>query len=341
MKKVQNPRSQISLRTPGIKTGKNFFRWLRARVYGGALILGYHRVSSSSGVLDEVCVSPENFAEHLHELRKYTHPIRLSELAQHLKDGCLPDKSIAVTFDDGYADNLYIAKPLLEKYEIPATVFICTGYTGKEFWWDELERLIMSSRAELSALCLEVGNGQFVWDRAEVHPEVNLDDRRKFCRMLYNFLLVLDIEEQTQAMNIIRNWSGVSSGETTARAMTHDELLQLANGGLIELGVHTRHHPMLPQLSLERQREEIRSSKRDLETLLGEKVAGFSYPNGQLTADTKQLVRELDFSYACTSLHDVVRPGSDVYELTRFWQQDVDGNRFVKTLNRWMSMKLQ
>ena len=54
----------------------------------------------------------------------------------------------------------------------------------------------------------------------------------------------------------------------------------------------------------------------------------------------KRLVRELGFNYACTSLHDVVRPGSDVYELTRFWQQDVDGEGFVKGLNRWMNMKV-
>ncbi len=86
------------MRIPGIKTGKNFFRWLRAQVYGGSLLLGYHRISSSLGALDEACVSPENFAEHLHELRKRTHPIRLSELVQHLKDGSLPDKSIAVSY---------------------------------------------------------------------------------------------------------------------------------------------------------------------------------------------------------------------------------------------------
>lgn len=340
MKTDQNPRGQISARIPGIKTGKNFFRWLRAQVYGGALILGYHRIGSSSGVFDEVCVSPENFAKHLHELRKNTHPIQLSKLVQHLNDGSLPSKSIAVTFDDGYADNLYTAKPLLEKYEIPATVFICTGYTGKEFWWDELERLVISSRADLNALYLEVGNRQFVWDQVEVDPEANPEDRQKFCRKLYNFLLPLDSEEQTQAMKSIRNWSDALSVETTARAMTQDELLQLANGGLIELGAHTKHHPMLPQLSLERQRAEIESSKKELETLLNKKIAGFSYPNGRATLEAKRLVRELDFTYACTSLHDVVRPGIDLYELTRFWQKDVDGERFMKRLNRWMSMKV-
>jgi peptidoglycan/xylan/chitin deacetylase (PgdA/CDA1 family) len=121
--------------------------------------------------------------------------------------------------------------------------------------------------------------------------------------------------------------------------MNEDELLRLADGGLIELGAHTRHHPMLPQLSIARQRDEIQSSKKDLEALVGKKVAGFSYPNGHASLESKRLVREMDFAYACTSLHDVVGPRSDLYELTRFWQQDVDGERFVKQLNKWISMK--
>jgi peptidoglycan/xylan/chitin deacetylase (PgdA/CDA1 family) len=329
------------MRIPGIKTGKTFYRWLRAQIYGGALILGYHRISSSPRVLDEGCVSPDNFAEHLHELRKGTHPIRLSELVQHLKDGSLPDKSIAVTFDDGYADNLYTAKPLLEKYEIPATVFICTGYMGKEFWWDELERLVTGSQTDLHSLHLQAGGKRFEWHETNVSSEPGEPAlRHEFRLALYQFLLSLDVEDQNQAMGLIRSWSGVSSPvDSTPRAMSEEELLRLVDGGLIELGAHTRHHPMLPQLSFERQREEIQSSKKDLETLLSKKISGFSYPNGRATVDAKRLVREMDFAYACTSLHDVVGPGSDLYELTRFWQQDADGERFLKRLNRWMSMK--
>ena len=330
------------MRIPGIKTGKNLFRWLRAQVYAGALILGYHRIGTSPEALAENCVSPENFADQLHEIRKHTHPVRLSGLVQHLKDASLPQKAIAITFDDGYADNLYIAKPLLEKYEIPATVFICTGYLGKEFWWDELERLVTCSQTDLRTLHLQVGGKQFEWHETNVTLEDGQPAlRHGFYRALNQFLLSLDVEDQNHAMGLIRNWSDASSpGISTPRAMSEQELLQLVDGGLIELGAHTRHHPMLPQLSFERQKDEIASSKQDLETLLSEKIAGFSYPNGRATMAAKQLVRETDFTYACTSLHDVVRPGSDLYELTRFWQQDVDGEMFVKRLNRWMNMKV-
>lgn len=328
------------MRLPGVKTAKKFSRWLRARVLGGALILGYHRISALEDDSDEVCVSPENFADHMEALRKYACPISLSKLVQSLKQNVLPPKSVAITFDDGYADNLYIAKPILQKFEIPATVFVCTGYIGKEFWWNELERLVNRSRTDLHTLHLQAGEKQFKWHKKKVSRDPGQPaTREEFRRALYHYLLSLDIKDQNDAMGVIRNWSDVSSpGISTPRAMSEEELIRLADGGLIEVGAHTSHHPMLPQLSLERQKEEIQSSKRDLEALLSEQIVGFSYPNGLATVDTKQLVQEIGFTYACTSLHDVVRPGSDVYELTRFWQPDVDGDRFVKGLHRWMSM---
>jgi peptidoglycan/xylan/chitin deacetylase (PgdA/CDA1 family) len=315
-------------------------RWAQARVLGGALILGYHRISATGDDVYGICVSPENFASQMESLRRHAQPISLSRLVQNLQEGSLPPNSVAVTFDDGYVDNLYSAKPILEKYEIPATVFICTGYAGREFWWDELHRLVISSRADPRTLRLKLGETQFKWEppyrssEAE-DPEV----RRQFRRSLYHFLLSLDVADQTRAMDAIRIWSGFSSDGTYApRAMSKDEVLQFANGGLIEVGAHTRHHPMLHQLSLERQKDEIGTSKRELEALLGNPVRGFAYPNGRANTEAKWIVREAGFEYACTSLNDLVRPGSDMYELTRFWQKDVDGESFVKGLNRWMRL---
>ena len=330
------------MRLPGAKTARQFSRWLRARLLGGALILGYHRISAVQDDFHQVCVSPENFDRHMKALREFAQPISLSKLVQNLKQKTLSPKSVAVTFDDGYVDNLHVARSILEKYEIPATVFICTGYMGKEFWWDELERLVTGSQTDAHMLHLQVGEKQFEWQKANVSPEEEQSSLREdFCRALYHFLLSLDIEDQNQAMGEIRHWSDVSSpGISTTRAMNEEELLRLVEGGLIELGAHTRHHPILPQLSFKRQEEEIQSSKRELEALLNKRIEGFSYPNGRATADAKRIVREMGFIYACTSMHDVVRPGSDIYELTRFWQQDVDGETFVKSLNRWMSLQI-
>ncbi len=326
------------MRIPGAKTARIFSRWLLARTLGGALILGYHRVARPTLDLYGVCVSPEHFAEHLSALRKWANPIRLSTLVQHLEDGSLPPRSVAVTFDDGYADTLYHARPLLEAYEIPATVFVSTGYAGREFWWDELNRLVMTSQADLRELRLEAPNIHMPRTGAD-HPD-HASVRRHFIQELYNLLLPLDVDDLHLAMDAVRTWSGLSpSGDAEARAMSMDELLTLAGHELIEIGSHTPNHLFLPGLTPERQRQEVVAGKQDLETLLGRPVTGFSYPNGRSTEETRQIVRYAGFGYACTSLHNVVRPGVDLYDLTRFWQQDVDGDKFISGLNLWMKTR--
>ncbi len=326
------------MRIPGAKTAKTLSRWLQARIIGGGVILGYHRIADVARDDYMISVSPRHFDEQMEALNKYANPIQLSVMVKHLKAGSLPPRSVAVTFDDGYADVFYQAKPVLEKYNVPATVFVCTGYTGEEFWWDELDRLIISTEAELSTLRLQVGKNSFIWNQHQMmHRAKNLDVRRKFCHMLYHFLLPLDVGEQQHAMNIIRSWSGVSSdNRSSSRTMKQAELLQLTESGLIDLGSHTQHHPLLPLLSLERQREEIVLSKQDLEELLGRQVDGFTYPNGRATKAAKQIVYEAGFAFACTSQNNVVRGQSDLHELPRFWPKNVDGNQFMRYMKSWM-----
>jgi peptidoglycan/xylan/chitin deacetylase (PgdA/CDA1 family) len=291
----------------------------------------------------DVCVSPEHFAEQLEVLRKHTRPVPLSQLVRNLRDGSLLPRSVAVTFDDGYIDNFHQARPLLEKYEIPVTVFICSGYAGREFWWDEADRRVMASGADLYALRLQLGERLFQWDPLPLRPDaVNSEEpsrRRRFSQELYRFLIELDVLDLNKAMETIRTWSGLpDNGAMTARVLNPEEIRQFGDSGIVELGSHTRNHLMLPQLPLQRQREEILWGKRDLEAWLGRPVESFAYPNGRSTEAAKQIVREAGFIYACTSLHDVVRPGSDLYDLNRFWQKDVDGDKFFRGLNSWMRM---
>lgn len=106
-----------------------------------ALILIYHSVSEWPSDPHLLCVTPQHFAEHLQALRKNYHPVSLRELVHAIREDRIPNRAIAVTFDDGYADNLYATKPLLEHYNIPATVFVTAGYIGYQgkFRWDELK----------------------------------------------------------------------------------------------------------------------------------------------------------------------------------------------------------
>ena len=82
-------------------------------------VLMYHRIGSPDVDPWQLSVSEKNFEQHLRLLQKVVQP--LPSIIRNLKEGKLNTKCVALTFDDGYADNYLIAKPLLEKYEIPAT----------------------------------------------------------------------------------------------------------------------------------------------------------------------------------------------------------------------------
>src|SRR5258707_784388 len=104
---------------------------LRDRLRGRRVVLLYHRIARIERDPWSLCVTPEHFAEHLDVLRAWRR-VRLDQIGS----GRL---SVAITFDDGYADNLHEAARLLIRSDTPATFFLATGYLGgaREFWWDE------------------------------------------------------------------------------------------------------------------------------------------------------------------------------------------------------------
>ena len=133
------------MKAPQIKKLKRAARRIKEKFSPRTLILLYHRVTELPTDPQLLTVTPAHFAEHLEVLQKYGQILSLRQLTLALQQGKLPDKTVVVTFDDGYADNFYHAKPLLEQYEIPATIFVAAGQIGQksEFWWDELDRLFL------------------------------------------------------------------------------------------------------------------------------------------------------------------------------------------------------
>ncbi|MBE3119883.1 MAG: polysaccharide deacetylase family protein, partial [Candidatus Atribacteria bacterium] len=153
------------MRIRGLGRLKRWARRCTAPFYSRVVILLYHRVFDAPSDPQLLCVHPERFGKHLEHLSRYYSVLSLSQLARALKERRLPKRAVVVTFDDGYADNLYNAKPLLEYYDIPAMVSVTTGYVGqaKEFWWDELERLLLLSPRVPEQLKVTVNGATYDW----------------------------------------------------------------------------------------------------------------------------------------------------------------------------------
>jgi peptidoglycan/xylan/chitin deacetylase (PgdA/CDA1 family) len=320
------------MRIPAWKRLTQSARWLRSRFVDRALILGYHRIADVDWDPFGMTVRPQYFAEQLEVLRSKARPIALRDLVEGLGSGKLPRRCVAVTFDDGYADNLGNAKPLLERFGIPATVFVVTGCLGREFWWNELQRILARDTLPRSFL-LQV-DGRAYEARVDAAPGAARD---ALVTSLADLVRDLSEHSRRRVLDQLWAWSGPKpDGDPRARAMTEGEILTLASGGLIDLGSHTIGHPSLATLSRLQQECEIRGSKERLESLLGRAVTSFAYPNGSWSAETLAIVRQAGFERACASHSDVAWHATDPYRLPRFWVPDYRGSRFSKWLRLWL-----
>lgn len=343
------------MRIGGMDKLRIFARRLRHRFAPGGVILLYHRVAEVGSDPWSLCVTPRHFAEHLEVLRKHGHPVQLQQLAQTVRDGKRPHQQVAVTFDDGYADNLHNAKPLLEQYDIPATVFLTTGYIGqeREFWWDELDKLLLQPGTLPEALQLSVNGSIYRWELGESahysedahqhHRDWNAmgndnpNPRHSLYRSLYQLLRPLVEGERRQVLDELLVWANAEPvSRSTHRLLTTAEVSTLEQGGAIEVGAHTVSHPFLSALPAAAQREEIKRSKASLEDIVGHSVRSFAYPYGNYTAQTPTLVQEAGFACACSTVATSVRQRSNCFELPRVVVEDWDGEEFARRLQKWL-----
>lgn len=332
-------------------------RRLKARFRHAPLILLYHRVTDLPSDPQLLCVTRQHFAEHLQILREHARPMALAEMVRASRDNKLPRKAVAVTFDDGYADNLQNGKPLLEQHDVPATVYVSSGYvdSGREFLADALERLFLQPGSLPQELCLTVNGCSHRWQLGDA-AHYSEDAYRRNCawhvlrteaptprhhiyRSLCQLLYTLPERDQRSALESLMVWAGTEPVRRDShRALTAEEIRRLAQGGVVEVGAHTREHPVLSSLPIAMQRDEIGGSKIRLEEILGHAVTSFAYPYGtrsDYTSATVELVREAGYDHACSNFEGLVQQDTDPWQLPRFLVRDWDGEEFARKLSEW------
>jgi peptidoglycan/xylan/chitin deacetylase (PgdA/CDA1 family) len=318
------------------------------------IVLLYHRVGATSPDPQLLSVSEKHFAEHVQLLSQSFVPTRLADVVTAAGDGRAPAGAVALAFDDGYADNLLAAKPLLERSGVPATVFVASGYVRdtEPFWWDELERLVLRPGRLPSVLTLPVGDEELSWnlrEDAEYSPACAAErngwtvldatepgERQRVYRALCDRLRVLDYPERSRALQRLHS---VAEPEVAADELAHPltvgEVEQLADGDVVEVGAHSVTHPSLARLPLDRQRQEVRTSKRHLEEIVGRPVASFAYPFGgydDFDHETVRVVQEAGFERACANLPGRLSQCTDPFRIPRLVVRDWSGDELARRL---------
>lgn len=331
--------SQTRRRKTAVAKLRRFARRLPQRFRTRVLILAYHRVAAVPWDPAGLCVSPEHFAEQLAVLCERFAPVSLGELLADLERGTLRRRSVVVTFDDGYADNLLQAKPMLGRFGVPATVFVTTAPLDeeRELWWDELERAL--ERAPLPPRRLPSASPAWELPDAAAPTQASAD-RLQLFHAWRGWLMQRSHEERRKALDALLAGAECEvAPRPSHRTLTAQEIAELAVGGAIEVGAHTVTHPVLSLLSPSERRSEMLASKRRLEALLDRPVRSFSHPFGEpqhFDATTSALLRECGFACACSSVPRPVEAKADRFWLPRTTVGDWNGDRFARRLSRWL-----
>jgi peptidoglycan/xylan/chitin deacetylase (PgdA/CDA1 family)/SAM-dependent methyltransferase len=247
------------------------------------VVLLYHRIDDQSDI-HELGVPPALFADHLAWLTTQCTVVPLEDLLTTPPEA-LPPRAVALTFDDGYVDNLVTAAPLLQNRGVPAAFFLTTRWIDEpgEYWWDALERVLLDSADIPPSLPIELGG------REEVLPTGSADDRRQAHWRLHDAMVHAPIGERDRLDAAVRAWC--SGNPRRVRPMTREEIRQLSALPGMTIGAHTVNHLSLPDQRPEEVTAEIEQSRVDLARVIGRSVDQFAYPYGAVDRSSAASVR--------------------------------------------------
>lgn len=298
------------------------------------LVLAYHRVTGKAFDPHQVAVTPENFRAQMQHLRQHVPLVRFEADWSNVRG-----PAVAVTFDDGYADNLHAALPILAELGIPATFFVSTFIFDapdgqwREFWNDALERLVLGGVAYPPRFELRDDRFGRSWPTTTPAERLALHDE------LHRRMLKIGAARREVWLEQLRAWSGAEArGREENRTLAIEELRALVAHPLVTIGAHSVSHSPLAVLPEEEQRREIVHSRRRLEELLNRPVEVFAYPYGsrrEYGRTAARLCREAGFRKAATTLPGQVHRWSDPWQLPRQLVRDWDGREFAAHLERF------
>lgn len=303
-------------------------RFLGSQFRENSALLLYHRVADATPADDpfRLCVSPANFESQLEMLREIGDPLSIGDFTTRHANGTLTKNSICLTFDDGFLDLKESALPLLEKYEIPAAVYVVSGNLGETPWWDTLYALLGADELPLE---IDIGGEVFL---------TKGESQLSIFNQLYQALRDDPLETQRKRVDIIFAQLGERPTDLP-RLMNPDELREFAAHPLITIGGHTEtHRPLMPQPA-EEQLHEIVTSLQTLSEITEGPVTSFSYPFGLRGRDyddsTIAMVKKAGLRHALAADKGTVHRDSDPYSLPRLWVHNQPGSQLKRTLRWW------
>lgn len=287
----------------------------------------FHRVHRQTDPLAPGEPDAQAFERRMRWIMSMCRVLPLDQAVAMLKEGRLPAAAAAITFDDGYADNLHVAVPILARLGLTATFFIATGFIdGGRMWNDSIIETVRACPKETLDLG-SLGLGRY--------PLADWTQKRQAIAALIDAIKYRPVAERVVLTEAIAAQAGVHL--PTNLMMTSDELRAMRAAGM-QIGAHTISHPILATLGDDEAKREIAESRRFLEGVLDERVGLFAYPNGKPGVDYRLeqavLVRGLGFDAAVSTEWGAARSTTDPFQIPRFTPWDTTRLRFTARVAR-------
>lgn len=314
--------SSPGLRRPMLPDLINPFAWRAPQGRRGRLnTFIFHRVLREPDPLLPDEPDAQRFERIVAFLARYFCVLPLPDALAALQRGTLPAAAACITFDDGYADNLEVAAPILQQYGLSATFFIATGFTGGgRMWNDSVIEAVKAAPA-----------GDLDWSDLGL-PRLVLGDassRVSAIPVLLKTLKYLEPSARAERVAEIVRRTGLPL--RSSLMMSVDQLRSLHALGM-DIGGHTLHHPILARLDDVAALDEIGGGREQLTAWLGEAPRVFAYPNGVPGQDFSprdvDLVRRCGFLGAVSTARGRARCGGDLFQVPRFTPWDRTMVRF-------------
>ena len=300
-----------------------------------AIVLVYHRIADLKKDVQLLSVAPQKFEEQTIYLKSRFNIITLQELVRDLKNKKIKKKSLVITFDDGYADNLFNAKPILEKHNIPATFFITTDTlnSNREFWWDSLERVFLDYNLQpLNPIDIKINNIRFF------KSNITANILESIYKEAYALMRKLSTEDRDAVLNYFLNWANLGeSVRDNYRPLNKSELVKLSLNNLFEVGSHSKSHCSLNKQKIDIQKNEISNSKSMLDNILSKSIKSFSYPYGTINHYSNNIiniVKESKYNCGVTTIQRPVYNDTDSFQIPRILVRNWDTCKLENELNR-------
>jgi peptidoglycan/xylan/chitin deacetylase (PgdA/CDA1 family) len=263
-----------------------------------------------------VHASCQTIAQHLDILlRLGATPTTIDEIAQAVAHGTpLPRFSASITFDDAYANVVTNALPLLEAKGFRATVFAPADFIGTDqLLWNDQVHALVGDRPDLVA---------------KASSELGLDAVESAHELLY---ALKDVPDKVRRGTVrkLEDWSALPGYPRpgSSRVCTEAELKELVDHGW-SIGSHTLTHPMLTRLPDVEAWREIAESYEQIAELVGERPAGFAYPDGAFSGKHMQMVEGAGYDFAVTTAGRLTDGSQPRHALSRIYPQPTR-SRFI------------